>query len=242
MPSNPSSRWWLLVLVVFAGSFAATVATRSQTTEPEPARPSAVDAPLARWLKLAPDQAEAVAELDPGFAEERWVLQQEVDEQRTRLAQMLDPASAGDDDTTPEDESAGDKPADAVDDATPTSDAAANEAPPATDQDILDQVERVIAAQDTLERRVAQHIVAVRGHLTPDQQKRLLGLCAKQVRKHRHQGWGRGYGRGMHRGGAGHEHGGGKGRGHGPGHRGGRGQGQGRGMGQGHQGGQGASQ
>ena len=49
-------------------------------------------------------------------------------------------------------------------------------------QQILDQVELVIAAQDKLTRRVAQHLVAIRPLLTPDQQKQLMGMCASGVR------------------------------------------------------------
>ncbi|HUU91662.1 MAG TPA: periplasmic heavy metal sensor [Phycisphaerae bacterium] len=55
---------------------------------------------------------------------------------------------------------------------------------PATPGDqILDQVERVIAANAALERRVAQHLLAIRSHLTPDQQGRLLRFCAESVRR-----------------------------------------------------------
>ncbi|MBM4037182.1 MAG: periplasmic heavy metal sensor [Planctomycetes bacterium] len=47
---------------------------------------------------------------------------------------------------------------------------------------ILAQVEQVIAAQDTLTRRVAQHLVAIRPLLTPEQQKQLMGACASGMR------------------------------------------------------------
>lgn len=56
------------------------------------------------------------------------------------------------------------------------------EAEDAADARILDQVELVIAAHNSLERRVAKHVLAIRKHLTPAQQKRLMGLCARQVR------------------------------------------------------------
>ena len=52
----------------------------------------------------------------------------------------------------------------------------------AADAQVLEQVELVIAAHNALERRVAQHVLAIRKHLTPAQQKRLMGLCARQVR------------------------------------------------------------
>jgi len=49
-------------------------------------------------------------------------------------------------------------------------------------QQILDQVELVIAAQDKLTRRVAEHLVTIRPLLTPQQQKQLMGMCASEVR------------------------------------------------------------
>lgn len=52
-----------------------------------------------------------------------------------------------------------------------------------TNAEILDHVERVIAAHDALERRVAQHLVRLRPHLTVAQQKRLFDLCAEGVRE-----------------------------------------------------------
>ena len=52
----------------------------------------------------------------------------------------------------------------------------------AADAKILEQVELVIAAHNALERRVARHVLAIRQHLTPAQQKRLMGLCARQIR------------------------------------------------------------
>jgi hypothetical protein len=61
--------------------------------------------------------------------------------------------------------------------------AALLEAVATPDQEILTQVERVIAAHDALERRVAAHVLAVRHHLTFDQQERLMGLCAASVRQ-----------------------------------------------------------
>ena len=52
----------------------------------------------------------------------------------------------------------------------------------APDDRIIAQVERVSKAHAALERRVAQHILAIRKHLTAAQQKRLMGLCARGVR------------------------------------------------------------
>ncbi len=51
-----------------------------------------------------------------------------------------------------------------------------------TGEDILQQVERVIEADNALERRVAKHLVALAPHLTSEQRDRLYGCCAKYVR------------------------------------------------------------
>jgi len=57
---------------------------------------------------------------------------------------------------------------------------------PATPGDqILEQVERATAAHAALERRAAQHLIAIRSHLRPDQQERLLRFCAESVRRGR---------------------------------------------------------
>ena len=47
-----------------------------------------------------------------------------------------------------------------------------------TDDEIQEQLEKLIAAHDRLERRMARHVLLVRGCLTPEQQKKLVGLCA----------------------------------------------------------------
>ncbi len=57
------------------------------------------------------------------------------------------------------------------------------ENPATTNEEILQQVENVIAAHDVLERRVAAHLVAMRPHLTADQQKRLFERFASSVRE-----------------------------------------------------------
>lgn len=57
------------------------------------------------------------------------------------------------------------------------------EDPASSDEALTQQVERVIAAHDALERRVAGHVLAIRKHLTPDQAKRLMGLVAEGVRR-----------------------------------------------------------
>lgn len=50
------------------------------------------------------------------------------------------------------------------------------------DDELLAQVERVIAAHDALERRVARYLLAVRPHLSAQQQRRLFERCAGDVR------------------------------------------------------------
>ena len=79
--------------------------------------------------------------------------------------------------------------------------------PSTPDSQLLRQVERVIAAHDALERRVARYVVAIRHRLTAEQQKRLLGLAASSVReaagyRWRHR-WGGGRREGRGRGGGG---------------------------------------
>lgn len=59
--------------------------------------------------------------------------------------------------------------------------------PAATDQQITDQVEKMIAKGNEMERRVVKHILALRSQLTPEQQSKLLGLCARGVQQR--MGW-----------------------------------------------------
>ncbi len=65
------------------------------------------------------------------------------------------------------------------------------EKPEATNDQIMAGLEKVIAANNALERRVAQYLLAVRKHLTVEQQRRLLNLCAEEVRRGRGHQWGR---------------------------------------------------
>ncbi len=61
------------------------------------------------------------------------------------------------------------------------------EDPKATDQQISEQFEKMISEGNQLERRVVKHLLSVRGSLTPEQQEKLLGLCARGVRQN--MGW-----------------------------------------------------
>ena len=86
------------------------------------------------------------------------------------------------------------------------------EDPATPDDTIRQQVEKIIKAHSALERRATEHLLAIRDHLTPDQQKRLLGFCASFIR----EGAGRGprhRQRRRFRGGRGESFGGGRGAG-----------------------------
>jgi Spy/CpxP family protein refolding chaperone len=97
--------------------------------------------------------------------------------------------------------------------------AAALEDPTSAPDVIRARVEAVIAASASLERRVTEYLLSVRDHLTPEQQKRLLSLCAQGVRQG--SGWRWRHGQG----GDGAGQGPGGGGGPGPRYRGGRGAG-----------------
>jgi hypothetical protein len=53
----------------------------------------------------------------------------------------------------------------------------------ASDEEIREAVDASIAAHNKLERRVSEYLISVRKHLTPDQQKKLFGLCANEIRE-----------------------------------------------------------
>ncbi len=53
----------------------------------------------------------------------------------------------------------------------------------ASDEQIREAVDASINAHNELERRVSEYLIAVRKHLTPDQQKKLFGLCATEIRE-----------------------------------------------------------
>ena len=48
-----------------------------------------------------------------------------------------------------------------------------------TAEEVRQHLNQYIAAHDQLERRNARHVVLIRSHLTPEQQKILVGLCAR---------------------------------------------------------------
>ena len=141
----------LLSVVFFLGSFAGTVATRSQAPTTEPAADSA-PIPLACWLELSEEQTQALGKVDPSFVDERWSLQRSLDQARTKLALLFEDKGV-------------------------------------SDGALREQVELVIAAHNALERRVAEHLIAVRPHLAPGHQKTLFCLCAERVRQGRGRCW-----------------------------------------------------
>lgn len=77
--------------------------------------------------------------------------------------------------------------------------AAALDDPQTTDQQILARSEAAIAAANAVERRVTSHLLAIRDHLNPDQQRKLFGLCAESVRTGKGNQWRRGQGNGRGR-------------------------------------------
>ena len=85
----------LLTVLLFVGSFAITVVSRSQTTEPVPPAPST---PLAQWLHLEQDQAAEVSEHDPHFAEDVQKLRDTLANERARLITLFENIETSDED------------------------------------------------------------------------------------------------------------------------------------------------
>jgi hypothetical protein len=56
---------------------------------------------------------------------------------------------------------------------------AAFEAPQITNVELLAHIEKLISAHSQIERRIAEHVLVLRPHLTADQQKWLIGLCRR---------------------------------------------------------------
>jgi hypothetical protein len=53
------------------------------------------------------------------------------------------------------------------------------EDPKSKDDQLLQQIERLITAQSRIERRIARHVLVLRPYLTVEQQRRLIGLCRR---------------------------------------------------------------
>lgn len=61
----------------------------------------------------------------------------------------------------------------------------------APDEQIMERLEAVLAANNALERRVVRYLLSVRQHLTPEQQRKLFSLCAEEARHGRRYRGGR---------------------------------------------------
>jgi uncharacterized membrane protein len=73
------------------------------------------------------------------------------------------------------------------------------EAPASTAQAVNDQLDRVLAADAALQKRIIAHVIRVREHLDPSQRSRLMNLCAQGIRNAghgEHHGYGPGDGTG----------------------------------------------
>jgi len=53
------------------------------------------------------------------------------------------------------------------------------EDPKSTDEELLQQLDRLILAHSQIERRIAEHVLVLRPYLTVEQQKWLIGLCRR---------------------------------------------------------------
>jgi len=51
------------------------------------------------------------------------------------------------------------------------------------DNDILEQLEKLLESRARLERRTSRHVLLIRPYLSPEQQKILVGLCANRGRR-----------------------------------------------------------
>jgi len=93
--SNANRRILLLAVLLFAGSFAATMVTRSQTTEPAPPAPGTT---LTQWLHLDDEQAAEVDTHDPEFADDVRKLRETLADQRSRLITLFENVETPDED------------------------------------------------------------------------------------------------------------------------------------------------
>ena len=53
------------------------------------------------------------------------------------------------------------------------------EYPQSTDEELLQQIDKLILAHSQIERRIAEHVLVLRPYLTVEQQKWLIGLCRR---------------------------------------------------------------
>ena len=91
--TKATRRMVLLAVILFAGSFAGTIATRSQMIEPA-SRPAG--SPLTQWLHLDAEQAVAVNKHDPRFSEDLAQLRGKLADERSKLIAMFENVDTGD--------------------------------------------------------------------------------------------------------------------------------------------------
>ena len=53
------------------------------------------------------------------------------------------------------------------------------EDPNSGDDELLQQIEKLISTHSSIERRIAEHVLLLRPYLTVEQQKWLIGLCRR---------------------------------------------------------------
>ena len=53
------------------------------------------------------------------------------------------------------------------------------ENPKSSDKEMLQQIENFISTHSSIERRITEHVLALRPYLTIEQQKWLIGLCRR---------------------------------------------------------------
>ena len=49
-----------------------------------------------------------------------------------------------------------------------------------SDDELLQQIDTLVSTHSRIERRIAEHVLVLRPHLTVEQQKWLIGLCRRQ--------------------------------------------------------------
>ena len=101
---------------------------------------------LSRNIEFAPEQLQAIQQLDPGFEAKSTEFSKIASKEHEQLALLLN-------------------------------------TPSENDKVILQQLEKLLEARAQLERLTSQHVLLIRFHLSPEQQKILVGLSANCGRR-----------------------------------------------------------
>jgi len=101
---------------------------------------------LSRNIEFAPEQIQAIQQLDPGFEAKSVEFAKIASKEHEQLSLLL-------------------------------------ETPSTNDNVILQQLEKLLEARAQLERLTSQHVLLIRSHLSPEQQKILVGLSANCGRR-----------------------------------------------------------